>query len=152
MLQKPPYRDLSTTLAILVKNRNWQWINGLGVLGASAGLLGQAGIYIFHLPKAGLFTVAGYYITTLGTTLLLGTMLWDTILWPILVNHDESLLSFQGPVYLSSLFNFLCHFLIDIQCRYRSRGDRNRSGKHVACGGRLSGCSRIAALWFRSNV
>ena len=25
------YRDLSTTLAFLVKNRNWQWINGLGV-------------------------------------------------------------------------------------------------------------------------
>ena len=39
-----PYRELSTTLAILVKNRNWVWINSLGVLGALAGLLGQAGI------------------------------------------------------------------------------------------------------------
>ena len=25
-------------------------------------------------------------------------------MWPILVNHDESLLSFQGPVYLSRTF------------------------------------------------
>lgn len=99
-----PYRDLSTTLVILVKNRNWQWINGLGVLGALAGLLGQAGIYIFQLPSAGSFAVAGYYVATLGTALLLGTMLWDTILWPILVNHDETLLSFQGPVYLSRTF------------------------------------------------
>lgn len=99
-----PYRDLSTTLAILVKNRHWQWINGLGVLGALAGLLGQAGIYNFQLPNAGSFAVAGYYVATLGTALLLGPMLWDTILWPILVAHDESLLSFQGPIYRSRTF------------------------------------------------
>jgi len=39
-----PYRDLSTTLSILVENRNWTWINTLGVLGALFALLGQAGI------------------------------------------------------------------------------------------------------------
>jgi hypothetical protein len=32
---KTPYRDLSTKQAILVKNHNWQCINGLGVLGTS---------------------------------------------------------------------------------------------------------------------
>ncbi len=37
-----PYRELSTTLSILVKNRHWVWINAIGVLGALAGLLGQA--------------------------------------------------------------------------------------------------------------
>jgi len=83
---------------------NWQWINRLGVLGASAGVLGPAGNYIFQLPKAVSFAVAGYYIATLGTALLPRTMLGDTILWPILVNHDESLLSFQGPVYPSRTF------------------------------------------------
>ena len=39
-----PYGELSTTLAILVKNRHWVWINALGALGALTGLLGQAGI------------------------------------------------------------------------------------------------------------
>ena len=31
-------------------------------------------------------------------------MLWDTILWPILVKHDERLLDFQGPLYTSKTF------------------------------------------------
>lgn len=39
-----PYGELSTTLSILVNNRHWLWINALGVLGALAGLLGQAGM------------------------------------------------------------------------------------------------------------
>ena len=51
-----------------------------------------------------------------------------------------------------NLFSFLCCLWIDIQCRFDSRGDRNRSGKHVTCGGRLSGCSGSATLWFGSNV
>lgn len=87
-----------------MKNRNRQWINTLGVLGALAGLLGQAGIYIFQLPSADSFAVSGFYVATMGTALLLDAMLWDTILCPIPVNHDESLLSFQGPIYLSKTF------------------------------------------------
>ncbi len=42
--------------------------------------------------------------------MLLGTMLWDTILWPILVRHDETLLDFQGPIYQSK--SFLPYFII----------------------------------------
>ena len=99
-----PYGQLSTTLSILVKNRNWQWINALGVLGALAGLLGQAGIYIIQLPNSNWFAGIGYYVAALGTALLVGTMLWDTILWPILVKHDASLLDFQGPIYSSKIF------------------------------------------------
>lgn len=99
-----PYGQLSTTLSILVKNRNWQWINALGVLGALAGLLGQAGIYIIQLPNSNWFAGIGYYVAALGTALLVGTMLWDTILWPILVKHDASLLDFQGPIYSSKTF------------------------------------------------
>jgi hypothetical protein len=99
-----PYGDLSTTLSILVKNRHWQWINALGVLGALAGLLGQAGIYVIQLPNSNWFAGIGYYVATLGTALLVGTMLWDTILWPILVKQDASLLDFQGPIYSSKTF------------------------------------------------
>lgn len=99
-----PYRELSTTLSILVKSRNWSWVNSLGVLGALAGLLGQAGIYVFQISNTNLFASIGFYIATAGTTLLIGTMLWETVLWPTLVRHDESLLDFQGPIYLSKVF------------------------------------------------
>ena len=99
-----PYRELSTTLSILVKNRNWVWINTLGVFGATAGLMGQAGIFVFQMEIANWVASAGFYIATLGTTLLIGTMLWETILWPILVKHEASLLDFQGPIYTSKVF------------------------------------------------
>ena len=48
--------------------------------------------------------MSGFFLATLGTTLLVGTMLWDTILWPIFVDYDEALLSFQGPIYTSKTF------------------------------------------------
>ena len=31
-------------------------------------------------------------------------MIWESILWPILVNHDRNLLDFQGPIYTSKTF------------------------------------------------
>jgi len=99
-----PYRELSTSLSILVRNRNWSWINYLGVFGALTGLLGQAGIYVIQIPNTNWYASSGYYIATAGTTLLIGTMLWESVLWPILVKHEESLLDFQGPIYSSKTF------------------------------------------------
>ena len=99
-----PYGRLSTTLAILVENSNWGWINILGVLGASAGLLGQAGIYQLHQGSESWLSPIGFYIAVLGTMMLIGTMLWETILWPVLVQVDRSLLDFQGPIYTSRYF------------------------------------------------
>jgi len=99
-----PYGELSTTLSILVKNRNWSWINWLGVSGATAGLLGQASIYLFQVEASNLFGSIGFYVAVLGTTFLIGTMTWETVLWPILVKQDESWLSFTGPIYSSRIF------------------------------------------------
>ena len=99
-----PYGELSTTLAILVKNRHWVWINALGVLGAWTGLLGQGGIYVIQMANANWISSLGFYVASTGTTLLIGTMLWETILWPILVKYEESLLDFQGPIYTSKTF------------------------------------------------
>jgi hypothetical protein len=99
-----PYRELSNSLSILVKNRNWIWINAIGVLGALTGLLGQAGIFVAQMEKANWVASIGFFVATAGTTLLIGTMLWETVLWPILVGHDATLLDFQGPIYLSKAF------------------------------------------------
>ncbi len=99
-----PYGKLSDTLAILVENRNWTWINSLGVLGALFGLLGQAGIYFVHTGSTSPISSIGYYVAVAGTLLLIGTMLWETILWPILIQHDRNLLSFSGPIYTSKVF------------------------------------------------
>jgi len=99
-----PYGKLSDTLAILVENKNWGWINSLGVLGALCGLLGQGGIYTFQMNSITTASSLGFYIAVAGTTLLIGTMLWESVLWPILVKHDQNLLSFQGPIYTSKVF------------------------------------------------
>ena len=99
-----PYSKLSDTLAILVENQNWIWINSLGALGALCGLLGQAGIFIFQIDQTSWVSSVGFFIAVAGTTLLLGTMLWESVLWPILVKHDRNLLSFQGPIYTSKTF------------------------------------------------
>lgn len=99
-----PYRELSTTLSLLVKNRNWVPINTIGVLGAIAGLLGQAGLLVAQFGNAGWVGMLGYFVATIGTILLIGTMLWEAIVWPILVSHDETLLDFQGPIYQSKIY------------------------------------------------
>jgi hypothetical protein len=99
-----PYRELSTTLSILVENRNWTWINTVGVLGALFGLLGQAGILAAQTEGLGWLGLIGFFVASAGTTLLIGTMLWETVLWPILVSHDAALLNFQGPIYSSKTF------------------------------------------------
>ena len=99
-----PYRELSTTLSLLVKSRNWTWINALGVIGALSGLLGQSGILLGQMDRAGWVGLIGYFVASVGTVLLIGTMLWETILWPVLVRHDASLLDFDGPIYKSSTF------------------------------------------------
>lgn len=99
-----PYGKLADTLAILVENKNWSWINSLGAVGALFGLLGQAGIFFLQLGKNTTSSSIGFFIAVAGTTLLIGTMLWETILWPILVRHDRNLLAFQGPIYTSRTF------------------------------------------------
>jgi hypothetical protein len=99
-----PYRKLTTTISILVQNRNWTWINALGVLGALLGLLGQGSILVIQGYDSSPFVYAGFYIAVAGTTLLIGTMLWETVLWPLLYRHDESLLDFNGPLYSSRTF------------------------------------------------
>lgn len=99
-----PYRQLTTTVSILVRNRNWTWINALGVAGALLGLLGQASILVFQGIIASWYATAGFYIAVAGTALLAGTMIWETVLWPILFRHDESLLDFSGPFYSSRSF------------------------------------------------
>ena len=99
-----PYRQLSSTLAILVKNRYWAIINLLGVCGALLGVLGLSGLYIVQIEQVGIIGLIGFFLSTCGTTLLFGPLLWDTIIWPILVSYDPKLLDFQGPIYQSKTF------------------------------------------------
>jgi len=99
-----PYAKLSTTVSILVRNRNWTWINVLGIVGALLGLLGQASIVYFQGNSSLWFVFIGYYIAVAGTTLLIGTMIWETVLWPLLLRHDDALLDFAGPLYSRRTF------------------------------------------------
>lgn len=99
-----PYAKLSTTVSVLVRNRNWTWINALGVVGALLGLLGQGSIVVVQGNSSVWYVFIGYYIAVAGTTLLVGTMIWETVLWPLLLRHDEALLDFAGPLYSRRTF------------------------------------------------
>lgn len=99
-----PYQKLTTTLSILVKDSNWVFVNLLGVLGSIAGLVGLIGIYLHAADDIGSTGMIGFLTAFIGTALLTVPLVWDTILWPILTNHDASLLDFSGPLYTSKTF------------------------------------------------
>jgi hypothetical protein len=99
-----PYKELSTTLAILVTHRNWVMVNLLGSTGALLGIVGLVGLYLSVGNQDGRILVIGFIIALLGAVLMFATLLRDTLLWPILVAHDPELLSFSGPIYTSKSF------------------------------------------------
>ncbi len=99
-----PYRQLSSTLSILVLDKNWTFVNILGTGGAVISLLGLVGIFLSFGEKASNFALAGFIIAFLGTVLFMATLFWETLIWPILAQHDSSLLDFQGPIYSSKTY------------------------------------------------
>ena len=99
-----PYTQLSSSLSILVMDKDWGFVNILGVFGSLLGMLGLVGIYLRIIEVSGRLGMAGFVFAMLGSALLLATLLWDTILWPILVNYDATLLDFTGPIYTSKTF------------------------------------------------
>lgn len=99
-----PYRKLSGSLSILVLNRHWTMVNALGVCGALLGLLGVTGAFVSQIGAIGPLGLAGYLVAVIGTAALLATLVWDTVLWPILARQDPSLLDFTGPIYSSKTF------------------------------------------------
>jgi hypothetical protein len=99
-----PYQKLDTTLSILVTNKNWTFLNILGVSGSIIGLLGLVGIFIKGSEAFGTWGMIGFILAFIGTMLLTGALLWDTIIWPILASYNPSILDFQGPIYSSKTF------------------------------------------------
>jgi hypothetical protein len=99
-----PYGDLTNSLSLLVTNRHWTWINATGAIGATAGAVALPGIHAAHPGDPGTLLTVGLLLALAGTILLIGSMLWDTILWPIVVRHDARLLDFDGPLYASRTF------------------------------------------------
>jgi hypothetical protein len=99
-----PYGELSTTLSLLVLDPAWTTVNAVGAAGAILGMLGLPGLYAQHATRLGRSGLVGFMSALLGSALLMGPMLWDTIVWPALARHDPSLLDFDGPIYRSAAF------------------------------------------------
>jgi hypothetical protein len=99
-----PYRKLDTTLSLLVTHKNWGFVNVLGVIGSVTALIGLVGVYFKEYAALGTLGGIGFFTAFIGTILLTGPLLWDTVIWPILANHDSSILDFQGPIYSSRTF------------------------------------------------
>lgn len=99
-----PYGQLSNTLSILVLNRNWTFVNILGSLGSLLGIIGLIGLYISLVNRINTLATIGFIMAIIGGILMFIALVRDTILWPILANHDPSLLDFNGPIYTSKTF------------------------------------------------
>ena len=99
-----PYGQLSNTLSLLVLNKNWVFVNILGSLGALFGIVGLVGLFISTEGKLGNFATLSFIIALIGSILMFIPLMRDTLLWPILANHDPSLLDFSGPIYTSKTF------------------------------------------------
>ena len=99
-----PYSKLSTTLSILVLDRDWTFVNILGSLGSLLGILGLVGLYFSLENEITAAATAGFLIAMAGSILMFVALMRDTIMWPILAKHDPSLLDFTGPIYTSKTF------------------------------------------------
>jgi len=99
-----PYQELSATFSILPLDKDWTWVNMLGVMGASLGLVGLFGMYLSIAETSSNWNFVAFLTAFLGTLFLCATLIWDTIIWPILARHDASLLDFNGPIYPNKLF------------------------------------------------
>jgi hypothetical protein len=62
------------------------------------------GIYLKASDVTSTAGMIGFLLAFIGTVLITIPLVWDTIIWPILANHDASLLDFNGPIYTSKTF------------------------------------------------
>lgn len=99
-----PYSKLSTTLSILVLDRDWTLVNILGSIGSMLGILGLVGLYFSLDSEINTITTIGFLIALSGSILMFVALMRDTIMWPILAKHDPGLLDFSGPIYTSKTF------------------------------------------------
>ena len=99
-----PYGKITTGLSILAENPNWTWVNLLGVTGALFGVLALPGFYLRQSAGLGTIGTWSFFIALAGSALMLGPMLWDTVLWKALARHDAGILDFKGPIYQSPTF------------------------------------------------
>jgi len=99
-----PYGQLSSTLSLLVLNKNWAFVNILEASGALLGIVGLVGLFISTGGRLSNFATLGFIIALIGSILMSISLMRDTLLLPILANHDPSLLDFNGPIYTSRTF------------------------------------------------
>ena len=99
-----PYSQLENTLSLLVLNKNWIFVNLVGSLGALLGAVGLVGLFFSMQDQISKMATWGFVIALIGTILMFITLVRDTLIWPILAQHDPSLLDFSGPIYASKTF------------------------------------------------
>jgi hypothetical protein len=99
-----PYDQIQDGLSILALDADWFWINVLGVLGALFGVLALPALYIKDGGAHGALGTIAFFVALAGSALMLGPMLWDTVLWKALATHDAAILSFKGPIFQSGTF------------------------------------------------
>jgi hypothetical protein len=79
-------------------------VNLLGSLGALSGIVGLTGLFISLEGQLNKVAILGFIVALVGSILMFIALMRDTMLWPILANHDPSLLDFAGPIYTSKTF------------------------------------------------
>lgn len=101
-----PYQDLPTaqTLAILVRDPDWLFINLLGVQGAMVGLAGFIGLHVWWIEGSGKLGLAGLTSGFIGLVMLTAQLMWEAFIWKVLIADYSDIFKFTGPLYSSPLF------------------------------------------------
>ena len=99
-----PYSKLTNSLAPLIRDGDYIWINILGVIGAITGLLGLIGIFLRQVEEISGVGIAGFLLGFSGTVMFTGQLMWETFVWPVLFLFDPSVFEFDGLLYSNPLF------------------------------------------------
>lgn len=99
-----PYSTLTDSLAPLISDSDYIWINVLGIIGAITGLLGLIGMLLRQVEEISGMGKAGFLLGFTGTVMFTGQLMWETFIWPVLFLFDPSVFEFDGVLYTSPLF------------------------------------------------
>ena len=99
-----PFREISETFLVMVRDKDWVWVNTIGLLGFLFLVLGLTGMYSIQIEELKKLGLTGFVITMLGAILHTCIQFIETFIWPLLAVHAPNLLYVKGEMFADKAF------------------------------------------------